>query len=460
MADKKEQIEKLFEIDVSRDKLECKIKVKTDHVPSLPTVEDLQFFLQLKGIQYGIIEKALEAVINTPDLFHVVAKGLKPENGKDGYVINELLQESDQSKKQSFKINLKDVRKIPSVQKGEKVATIVPPTKGQTGKSIYGTDLPAKPGKKHRMKLGKNVSFNEEDNGVYAKEDGQISIGENMISIQPIYEVQGDLDLKTGNINFIGNVIIHGNVPTGYSVKSKGDIKIYGLVEGADLSCEGSIYITGGIAAGNRGQIYAGEDLHTSYINQATVEAARGIFVESSILHSHCIAGTQVVCKTGSIIGGSVSGGSVIEALDVGNRMQTKTELFLGGNSNLVRKEKELQKEKRDVESNIKKLKLVARKLAEKYQQQGRLLQNEKVFLQKQKITLEQLSHRYEQINSELDSIATLINHQKENKLKVSQTIYPNTYVHFGRYVRMIDRKQTSVIIQFIDNDITISPIM
>ncbi|UTW69218.1 DUF342 domain-containing protein [Anaerobacillus sp. HL2] len=48
----------------------------------------------------------------------------------------------------------------------------------------------------------------------FATIDGQMSVeSKAVIHVYPIFEVNGDLDLKVGNISFIGSVNIRGNVP-------------------------------------------------------------------------------------------------------------------------------------------------------------------------------------------------------------------------------------------------------
>ena len=96
----------------------------------------------------------------------------------------------------------------------------------------------------------------------------------------PVFEVKGDLDLNTGNIDFIGNVMIDGNVPSGYEIKAGGDVKITGLVEGATIEAQGSIHISGGIAGQKKAVVRAGVDLQTQYVNQAIIFAGNDIQVD------------------------------------------------------------------------------------------------------------------------------------------------------------------------------------
>src|SRR5690606_27653982 len=113
----------------------------------------------------------------------------------------------------------------------------------------------------------------------------------------PVYEVSGDLDMKTGNIDFVGNVVIRGNVPNGFEIKAKGDIHVYGTVESAFLYSEGSIFVNAGIVGQGNGKIYAKNNLHTTFINQGNIEVENDVHVSQSILHSTVIAGGSIYCE-------------------------------------------------------------------------------------------------------------------------------------------------------------------
>src|SRR5699024_4134026 len=138
----------------------------------------------------------------------------------------------------------RDVIRIPTVKEGEKLATIVDPIKGKDGKNIFGEQIRHRPGKVVVVRAGKNVVYKEEDKTFYAKSEGQISINDYIINVHPVYEVNESLSMKTGNLDFIGSIIIRGDVPTGYQVKAGGDVKIFGLVEAAHIEAGGSIYIS------------------------------------------------------------------------------------------------------------------------------------------------------------------------------------------------------------------------
>jgi len=81
---------------------------------------------------------------------------------------------------------------------------------------------------------GKNVLLAEDGLSLLAGIDGRVEIIDGKIHIYAVYEVSGNVDNSTGNIDFVGNVIIHGNVLTGFEVKSGGYIEVSGRVRGCE----------------------------------------------------------------------------------------------------------------------------------------------------------------------------------------------------------------------------------
>src|SRR5699024_7083456 len=112
----------------------------------------------------------------------------------------------------------------------------------------------------------------------------------NAIEVHEVYQVDETLSMKTGNLDFVGSIVIRSDVPTGYIVRAGGDIKVFGIVEAAEVHAGGSLFISEGLAGLQKGTITAGGDIHIGYINQGKAEAGDSIYVENSILHSECIA--------------------------------------------------------------------------------------------------------------------------------------------------------------------------
>ena len=76
--------------------------------------------------------------------------------------------------------------------------------------------------------------------------DGKIDIENDKIRIQPIYEVSGDANLTTGSIDFTGDIVIHGSVESGVTIKATGSITIDGNVEACNLEAGKDIILRSG----------------------------------------------------------------------------------------------------------------------------------------------------------------------------------------------------------------------
>src|SRR5699024_10668447 len=146
----------------------------------------------------------------------------------------------------------------------------------------------------------------------------------------------------------IGSVIIHGDIPSGFTVKAEGDIKAFGIVEAATVIAGGSVYISEGIAGLLKGSITASENIHVGYINQGIVFAGESLYVENFTIDNECTAKKNVLCKKCNIIGGSTSAGVSIAAKVIGNRLSTKTEISFGYDKSTFEQEQQLSAKKKE----------------------------------------------------------------------------------------------------------------
>lgn len=418
----------IAEVDCREPFLELEEKLEVD-------IDIWKSFLTLSNVRFGIQYQAIAQLAGDPkDIEYpiVVAKGLSPVNGIDGKI--EYLVDIEQEMQISENWNFREVMKIPSVMKGQKLAKISEPTSGIDGKNVMGEVVKAPPGKSVVLRPGKNVVFNALDNCYYATEDGQFSIKGKHIQVLPEFHVNETVSMKTGNIDFIGTVIIHGDVPTGYTVKAAGDIKIFGMVEAATIIAGGSIYIAEGIAGQDKGVLQAGDNLKIGYINQAKVSVGKDLYVENSILHSECVVCGHVYSQKGNIIGGILSAGKTIEARDIGSRLNTKTEIHLGINKIMADTIESLNKKHRELEEKQLKLKLLGDKLAVKDPMNPRV----RISKLRQKHSMKLVAEELDRVKERLSELDADIGDENKSSLTVRNNIYENVIVAFGKYKRIM----------------------
>lgn len=442
-------MEEIFEVQVSKDRLTAllslKQKLNIDEI--MLTQDGLNEWLQKKKIIFGIQHTIVQRICdNFRSVTYPVeiAKGLQTQNGDNAYLLNEVVgDDSSDTREEGKQFNFKNIRTIPSVQTGQLLARIVPPTAGTPGKDVYGNVLQARPGKPLRLRPGKNILL--KDDKIYATTAGQISISANSVNVFPLFEVTGDLDLNTGNIDFVGNVTIQGNVPAGYEIKAGGDVKITGLVEGALITAQGSIYISGGIAGQKKAKVMAGGDLHTRYINQATVIAGNDINVDTFIMHSEVTAGNSIFCKQAHIIGGKISAGQLIEAGEIGNQHFARTELFIGLESELIEAERLTLSEITKMKDSLVKLAMLKERLIEKERAAGQLTTVESQMMAKQHETVVALTQKLTDLEDELEDIRQQMNQNDYGVLIIHDKIHPNNQVNFTKYSKVIQQPYSYV---------------
>src|SRR5699024_2266887 len=233
-------------------------------------------YLQKQNIKYGLRYEAIETIVAqfpNADFPILIAEGDRSIDGNPGDIKHyfDTTTEVDRTGEESEDFDFRNVMRIPTVEKGEKLARIIAPTKGKDERDVYGNKIAAKAGTHALLRAGKNVTLNEETQTFHADVQGQVSLGNRRINVHDVYEVNESISMKIGNIDFPGTVIVRGDVPTGFTIKAAGDVKIFGLVEAATIIAEGSVTVSEGIAGLKTGTIEAGEDVQIGYINHGII---------------------------------------------------------------------------------------------------------------------------------------------------------------------------------------------
>ncbi|WP_312115302.1 DUF342 domain-containing protein [Brevibacillus reuszeri] len=458
-----------FEIKLSADKLEAGIILKVDEteLDNIVVMEsDVLKALQAQKVSFGLKHEVVQAICTTPanfaNVFVTIAAGSPPVVGEDGYVEYPYLKtiEAGTGPKEleDGRVDFYNVTSIPNVVKGQLLAKKIPAGQGQPGKTVTGEPIAPKAGKEVILKPGKNVVQNPERTMIYAAMDGQVSFtDQDKMNVFPVFEVNGDVDFGVGNIDFVGTVVIRGNVLNGFRVKASGDIRVLGSVEGAELDAGGSIEIKSGIVAQDKGSIVAGHDIRTSFIQNANVTAANQIIVTQSIMFSNVRAGKQIICKgaKGIIIGGVLQAGEKIGARIFGNNSATPTVLEVGVKPELRQELASLQKELQDVYENLRKTDQGLGVLNQILQVTGELPPEKRVMqikLTNTRLVLEKESKALESRKKDVE--AELLG-EGPAAVDAYHVMYPGIKMTFGKLVHFIKHEYARTRFMVIDGEIS-----
>ncbi len=217
------------------------------------TKESLLELLHANNVIYGIDETALDDLINNPeDGMVVVARGLAPGASTDDY-IELLFDQKSNLPSENFagKILFKEQSNILSVTTGETLAQKILGQIGTPGITVFNRPCVAREPKRIELLTGPGAEVSEDGLKASATNDGQPKVkksaGSIVISVEPVLTINGDVNVKTGNIRFKGDVNIIGSVENDMSVSATGNITVNNLITKCNIIAGGDITIKGNI---------------------------------------------------------------------------------------------------------------------------------------------------------------------------------------------------------------------
>ncbi|QGQ96255.1 DUF342 domain-containing protein [Paenibacillus psychroresistens] len=468
MSDQTFPLDFYINVTVSNDKLTATIHFTNCDEDFKCSKAQLDAVLKTNFIIYGVQHEVLNNIANNPHQYlkskTIVASGDTPVEGESGY-INFLFELKRKGKKplemEDGTVDYKEVANINNVRKGELIAERIVAKDGINGKAVTGEVLFAKTGKEDRFKIGKNVVMDADKVFLFAAIDGMVvSTDREKINVFPIFEVNGDVDYNTGNIDFVGTIVIRGNVRSGFKVKADGDIRIIGSVEGAELDAAGSIEISAGIIGQNKGLVKAGKNVKTAFIQDGIVEAGEDVLVSQSIMHSTIRAGKDVICQgvKGLIVGGMIQAGEKVAARTIGNSMATNTVIEVGVlpelRNEMLQLRGQLRVHMETLEKTDKALGMLDQMAA------AGLLSPEKVSM---KIRLanskKQTIDEQNQCKDRVLEIEKSLEDTEKARVEVASMMYGGTKIVIGRYTKFIKDPISRVYFRLLDGDIVMMTI-
>ncbi|NLY76015.1 MAG: DUF342 domain-containing protein [Firmicutes bacterium] len=452
----------------------CRIQVSSDAMEAYlviepptgegnwPSKEDAFKAISAEKITYGIMEDAVIDAINNRQIKPVlIAKGKPPVNGKDAeinYFFETGVFRKAYIEDEYGRVDYRQVQNLQNVTVGQKIAEKIPPTPGEPGCNVRGEEVKATPGKDKQIKLGKNVAWTEDNLAIVSTINGEPTLANNKISVHEVHEVKGDVNFQTGNINFLGNVIIQGNVESGFKIEAEGDVTIYGNVDSADIKAGGNLFIKGGISGMDKSEIICGGDFSAKYIEHAKVSCEGNITVREAIMHCQINADLKVVCEGGKglIVGGLIRSGEEISAKTIGSRLGTLTELEVGVKPGLKLESQELEQQVKDYKESLDKAEKAITLLSKTpnlSDERKEMLQNLIKTSYALKAQINEADARRQELLEEI-----LVRSKEKGKIRVKEVIYPGIRVTMGKTTIMIQDEIKYAVLVYNEGEIQIQP--
>ncbi len=402
-----------------------------------PSADSIRAALENSGVIHGIDDDALRRLEDQPQYREriSVAEGTKPKHGADARMIYNFQTDTREvhlQESKDGKVDFKELNRIENVVEGQVLARKVPPEQGEAGQTVTGRMIPAKDGKDIDPPLGDNTRLSDDGRSVLAEINGLVKLVNGKITVEPIYVVSGDVNMKEGNIRFLGTVIVKGNVDDGFSVNAAGDIEVMGNVGKGVLEAEGDIIVHQGIAGKGEGRVVAGGSIWSKFIENGNAEAGDMVVVSDGIINSTVYSDKRIICRgrRASIVGGHIRAAEEVDAKSLGSvaGMETLVEVGYDPKSRerlleLEHQDGELAKKLEEISLNmatIENMRKNKRKIsAEKLKQYAVMkAQREKIVKGRQKI-----GNDIKAVQDYLDQLKT------NGRISVSGTVFPGVKI-------------------------------
>jgi uncharacterized protein (DUF342 family) len=420
------------------------------------TAEKIIYELETKGVIYGVDNQMISRILDEK-LYgspFVVARSLSPVNGEDGTVTYKF--EKDYKPKPKISddgiADYKELGTVQIVTSNTVIAEVVKPTEGTPGRDIRNREIPQKKGEKANFTLGKNIGITPDGLRIVSNADGVLRWVKDCFLIETTLTVD-DVDNSTGNLKFIGDVVVRGDVKEGFKVHSDKNIIVHGTVCDATLDALGKITIKGGCLIS---KIKAGGEISANFFETCTI-ATDGDISSQSFTNCNVTCGGSIMTKgVGIIQGGHCICLGNIQCNVLGSKNFIKTEVIVGNTAVFVKERSDLQEFIKELDEELIKLTRDIKYLMERKATLGHLNQEKQTALDscmKQRMMKKKLRSEKE---SRIEEINELLANKKYHEIVCRNNAYPNTVIRIGEASQILTSKCTNCTFILNEEDNTI----
>lgn len=399
--------------------------------------EMLRRALSENKVSFGLDEALLEALPEKMDrYFHLykAAQGTAAVNGTDGAIEDQFSRsfEHTLTVDEYDRVDYTSLNIVQNCEKGDVICRIIAPTKGVPGRTVLNQEIPARDGRAMAPPKGRNTEINEDGTALVATLSGHVEYTSRSFQVKPVLDIPGNVDYSTGNINFLGDVHIHGDICSGFTVRAVGSIYVDGAVEaGTTVEAGGDLMVTKGVVGNNQSVVRAHRSIFAKYLESTHVYAHENLQTDCMVnCEVYCDGSVQVRSGRGIIIGGRTRAAHEVSANVVGAKSECLTSIYLGG---LPCEEFERELVQQELEELEAQLEAVERK-PNSPNKQSRLSQL------RMKLSVSQM--KLDQIDKSLEKLMAEREDGKNDLRRLTFGLaYPGTEITIGDCVRRLEQE-------------------
>jgi uncharacterized protein (DUF342 family) len=318
------------------------------------TIASLTALLKQNNICHGILVDGLNSILDGSDNQEpvLVARGDAPQMGPNGwyeYFFRTMLEKKPRVLEDGT-VDYQNVDWFETVKAGQKLAYYHEAQPGIDGHTVTGEVIKARKGIDQSILTGTGFYMSEDKKTYYSQMDGKIQLIGTSMTISRYMEVD-DVTMATGNIRFDGSVRIRGNVGNGVIIDVADDLVIDGNVDGAKISCGGTILLKKGMNASGHGYIKATGNIVSKFFEAVKVESNADIRVNRSLNSQLYAKGT--IFSSLALTGGVAQAGNGMQLYNTGNNVGLHTVLKIQQDQALLNQLYKINETRKEVDHEL-----------------------------------------------------------------------------------------------------------
>ncbi|TMO61785.1 DUF342 domain-containing protein [Pseudoalteromonas aurantia] len=342
-----------FTVEVSEDQMQAIGKLTCARGGKAISIEDAKKEIVKAGVSRGykqvyleqVLKKQLELEAGT-ETSGVVAQGRPPVDGQPAKLLQHVQTVKERLKQPKLRedgtVDMRDFGALSSVSPGTVLITQRPATPGKEGFTVVGDSLVPIPGESFQLVAGEGTQISPANPlELVATIAGCPSTIQNGMRVDDVFTI-GEVNVRSGHVDFNGSVIVTHNVAPGMKVKAKGDITVMGSVESGELISGGNIEVKQAVIGhldhknndeGLTCRLVAAGDIHLAH-GQYTYLEANNVFIDRQSNHCNIKANQLIQVgideqPQGKLIGGEILDAQMVIAGVIGSDSGAKMCIYL-----------------------------------------------------------------------------------------------------------------------------------
>lgn len=318
-----------FKLTLSDDELEATIEIIGD-IPKDMSVDKLKALLAQYQIVYGLADDvAIELFIRGSSIEKkpfLIAKGKPAKEGRNAIVRYFFKVHSANFGKEleSGQFDYRERDAMVNIIQGTILAEKIPLIPAINGINVKGYEIPASIPLDVTLDCGKGAEISKDGLKVIATDNGrpELSLG-GKITVLPEIVIKADVNFKTGNIKFSGDVTVNGTILSGFSVIAN-NLTVNDIQEG-DVNIANNLLVKNSI---NNSTVKTGGNIAAQIIKNSTIFARGDVVVQKEIVDSTIITSGKVILPKGRIVVTTIHAAKGIFAMNIGSDVSPPCHLF------------------------------------------------------------------------------------------------------------------------------------